>query len=110
MHNGFSPHEELMWNTRFHRNFSEKKQDFPGNQDKCHACLQTYIVEDALVVVGPGHAGELDLFQDVWEVFRGGGLLELNTKQSRDHKHTRAAVLSNDSLPVQKQGHKKIKT
>ena len=40
----------------------------------------TYIVEDALVVMGPGHAGELDLLKDIWEVFRRRGLLELTTQ------------------------------
>ena len=47
--------------------------------------LMTYVVEDALVVVGPGHAGELDLPQDVGEVLRGRRLLELSTHTHRKH-------------------------
>ena len=44
----------------------------------------TYIVEDALVVMGPGHAGELDLLKDIREVFRRRGLLELSTQNNQD--------------------------
>lgn len=44
----------------------------------------TYIVENALVVMGPGHAGELDLLKDIREVFGRRGLLELSTQNNQD--------------------------